>query len=119
MPLITFGERSSKIKSARAKLQIAQLDQMDADEKLTLRLAQSINILEEAKTELLLTENSLLQAEENMKQSKQLYEVGIEPLSDYLDAQALWQKASANHIDARCQLLLSQTKYLQASGSLK
>ena len=34
-------------------------------------------------------------------------------------AQALWQKASANHIDARCQLLLSQTKYLQASGSLK
>lgn len=119
MPLLTFGERNHKINSARAKHQIALLEQQDIDEKLTLQLTQSINNLEEAQSEVALTENSLKQAEENMKQSKQLYEVGIEPLSDYLDAQALWQQASANVVEARCQKLLAHTKYLRAAGKLK
>ena len=119
MPLITFGERTNKVNSARAKHQIALLEQQDIDEKLTLQLTQSINNLEEAQSEVALTKESLKQAEENMKQSKQLYEVGIEPLSDYLDAQALWQKASADVVEARCQQLLAHTKYLRASGKLK
>ena len=119
MPLLTFGERTSKVNSARAKHQIALLEQQDIDEKLTLQLTQSINNLEEAQSEVALTKESLKQAEENMKQSKQLYEVGIEPLSDYLDAQALWQKASADVVEARCQQLLAHTKYLRAAGKLK
>ena len=119
MPLFTFGEASNKIKAARAKQQIAQMEQQDIDEKLTLQLAQSRNNVEEAQTELSITEHSLQQAEANMKQSKHLYEVGIEPLSDYLDAQALWQKAYANLVEARCQLFLSHTKYLRAAGMLK
>ena len=36
---------------------------------------------------------SLEQAEENMKVSGKQYEVGLETLSDYLEAQVLWQQA--------------------------
>ena len=59
------------------------------------------------------------QAEENMRLARQQYDAGMEPLSQLLDAQALWQQASANHVNAKCQLQVAYTKLLKAQGSLK
>ena len=53
-----------------------------------------------------------------MKLSKQQYEVGMETLSDYLEAQALWQNCYASKVDADCQENLAIRKYLRAKGQL-
>lgn len=119
VPFLTFGERTSKVRSARAKQQIAQIEQQDLTEQMMLELAQARNNLEEAVTELDITWRSLQQAEENMETSRQQYDVGLEPLSELLDAQAIWQKAQADHINASCQLTLAYTRYLKASGQLR
>ena len=119
VPIITFGERIYKARSAKAKYQIAQTEQQDLTEQMQLELAQAGNNFTEAQTELRITERNLEQADENMRLARQQYDSGLEPLSQLLDAQALWQKASADHVKAKCQLQVAYTKFLKAQGSLK
>ena len=119
VPLITFGERTYKLRSAKARQQIAQTEQQDLTEQMQLELAQAANNFDEAQTELSITQRSLEQAEENMRLARQQYDAGLEPLSQLLDAQAMWQQASADHVNAKCQLQVAYTKMLKAQGALK
>lgn len=119
VPIVTFGERTYKIRSAKAKQQLAQMDQQDLTEQMQLELARATNLYTEAQTEVRLTRNSLEQAEENMRLARKQYDVGMEPLSQLLDAQALWQQASADVVNAQCQLQLAHTQLLKAQGRLK
>ena len=118
MPLDIFGQSANKTRSAKAAHQIALLEQQDLTEQMQLELQQCINKADEAATELHLRQTALAQAEENMRLSKQQYEVGFEALSDYLEAQATWQQCCANLVEARCQLNLATTRLLKASGQL-
>lgn len=118
IPIVTFGENTNKLRSAKAKAQIARLEKDDLNEKMHLELQQAINNMNEAKQELLLTENALKQNDENVRLARQQYDVGYEPLSDLLEAQALWQQASANQVEAECQYRICQLKVLKASGQI-
>ena len=119
VPLVTFGERTYKLRSAKARQQIAQTEQQDLTEQMQLELAQAANNFDEAQTELSITQRSLEQAEENMRLARQQYDAGLEPLSQLLDAQAMWQQASADLVNAKCQLQVAHTKLLKAQGTLK
>ncbi|MBR2192813.1 MAG: TolC family protein [Bacteroidaceae bacterium] len=119
IPILTFGERGSKIRSAKAKHQLAEMEEQDLHENMQLELMQCQNNYNEAQTELQLCQHSLEQAKENMRLTRKQYDVGLEPLSELLDAQALWQSCSANLVEARCQLQLAETKLLKAAGQLK
>ena len=57
-------------------------------------------------------------SEENRRVSKSQYEVGLETLSDHLEAQALWQQAYETKVDAHFQLYLNYVAYLKATGTL-
>ncbi|MBO4664639.1 MAG: TolC family protein [Bacteroidaceae bacterium] len=119
IPVIGYlTEGVHKTRSARAEQRIAQLEQEELNEKMTLELTQCANNYSESVLEMDITRKSTIQAEENLKMSKQQYEVGLEPLSDYLEAQALWQSAKANEIEARYQNQLAYMKYLKAKGEL-
>ena len=50
--------------------------------------------------------------------SKNRYVVGLETITNYMDAQAQWQKAWSDWIDARAELRLSETYFLKATGRL-
>ena len=118
IPLFHFGERSNKVRAAKAKLMQSRLEQENMNEQMMLELTQAANNLDEARLESELSDRSLLQAEENMKVSKSQYEVGLETLSDYLEAQALWQQAYETQVDAHFQLYLNYVEYLKAAGAL-
>jgi len=118
IPLVTFGENTNKIRSAKAKQVIARLEQEDLNEKMMLEQQQALNNLEEAEKIVTFTTSALSQAEENMRLSKQQYEVGTETLSDYLEAQALWQNSYASKVDAICQYNLAWIKYQKSKGEL-
>lgn len=53
-----------------------------------------------------------------MQTSGNFYEAGMEPISDYLEAQAIWQNASAEYIAARAKLAISRSEYMKAAGLL-
>lgn len=118
IPVFHFGEGINKVKAAKAEHQIAMLEQSNLNEKMELELAQARNNLEESEIEMEITQKSLKQAEENMKMSKQQYEVGMELLTNYLEAQSIWQQAYADEINARCSHFIATSKYLKASGLL-
>ncbi len=118
IPLFHFGERSNKVRAAKAKLEQTRLQQQNLNEQMLLELTQAANNLDEAKLESELADRSLQQAEENRRVSKSQYEVGLETLSDHLEAQALWQQAYETKVDARFQLYLNYVAYLKAAGTL-
>ena len=119
VPLFHFGERTNKVKSAKVKLEQARFEQESANEKMLLELMQAANNLDESRLETELSERSLAQAEENMKVSGKQYEVGLETLSDYLEAQALWQQAYQTKVDAHFQQYVNYVAYLKAAGQLQ
>lgn len=116
VPLDLFGSTSNKVRSARVAYQISQMEQQDACEQMTLEQASCRNTYDEAKTELRLCETALAQAAENMRLSRQQYDVGFETLSDYLETQTSWQQCNANLVSARQQLVLARTKLIKAMG---
>lgn len=119
VPLFHFGERINKVRAAKAQLEQTRLEQADLNEKMLLELTQAANNLDEAKLQAQLADQSLAQADENRRVSKSEYEAGLEPLSDHLEAQALWQQAYETKVDAHFQLYLNYVKYLKAAGRLK
>ena len=54
-----------------------------------------------------------------MKVSGKQYEVGLETLSDYLEAQVMWQQAYQTKLDAHFQLYVNYVAYLKAAGQLQ
>lgn len=119
IPLFHWGEGLNKVRAAKAEQTIAMLQREDALEKMELEAMQALNALDEASMEVELTQKSLLQAEENLKVSKDHYEAGLEPLADYLEAQAVWQKAWSDLISAKAGLRFNETYYLKAIGRLE
>ena len=119
VPIFHFGERINKVRAAKAQLEQTRIEQADLNEKMLLELTQAVNNLDEAKLEAALTDRSLEQADENRRISKGEYDAGLEPLSDHLEAQALWQQAYETKVDAHFQLYLCYVKYLKAAGRLK
>lgn len=118
VPLFHFGEGLNKVRAARMEQARVDLEREELEEQMSLELAQAANNLDEAFLEVALTEKSMSQAEENLRTSRREYEVGLESLADYMEAQALWQQAYAERVDARCRLFLSGTRYRKAAGRL-
>ena len=118
IPLYHFGERTNKVKAARLKLQQMQSEQADKTELMRLELAQAANKLDEARLEVELSEKQLAEAETSMELSSKQYKAGVETLSDHLESQAMWQRASESSVTAHFQLYLASVDYLRAAGRL-
>ncbi len=118
IPLYHFGERSGKVRAAKAKLLERQLTQADIIEQLTLERCQAENNLEEARLEVALTAASTAQAAENVRITEQQYIAGTETLSALLEAQLLWQQAQQQQVEARFNCYVCQLRLQKAAGVL-
>lgn len=118
VPVFHWSEGRNKIKSARSEQTISELKRADMIQLMQLETARARFNVEDAASRVEMTRKSLLQAEENLIVSKNRYEVGMENLTNYMEAQAQWQKAWSDWIDAKSELRLSETQYLKATGRL-
>lgn len=118
VPIFNFGNRINKIKSAKAQYAQIQAEREDTNEKLALEMTQSFNNLDEALLEKRLAESSVVSAEENLRASRLQYEKGMETLSDYLEAQTLWQQARQTQVEARINCYLKWLEYQKAAGRI-
>jgi outer membrane protein TolC len=119
VPLFHFGEGMNKVRAARKEQERIAAQREDLVEQMNLALVQAANNLDEAFLEVSLTDKLLSEAEENLRTSGREYELGLETLTDYMEAQTLWQQAVADKVDARCRLFLAGTKYRKAAGTLR
>ena len=116
--LFNWGEGRKKISSAKIEVEIAQTQLAEISDLMQLELMRAINEYDEALLEVRLTTTALDQAQLNLKMSRDHYDVGMETLADYLEAQSIWQKAMSDLINARAKQRIAFTVYLKAAGLL-
>lgn len=118
VPIYHFGGRSAKVSAAREDYRRTQADILDKEQLLILDMHKSYSNLEEADAALKLSQISVEQAAENMRLSRVMFDNGMETLSDYLEAQLLWQSACQQRVEAGFTLFTAHMAYLRASGRL-
>ena len=97
---------------------MSRLKREETSQLMLLEIARARYNIEDSYLRVRLTKKSLEQADENLSVSKNQYELGLESLTNYLEAQAQWQKAWSDWIDAKAELRLNETMYLKATGRL-
>ena len=119
IPIFHWGEGRKKVRAAEKDIQIAELQRDDMKRKMSLELQQAINSYNEAVLEVQLTKEALSQSEENLRVSRDNYNLGMETIADYLDAQTIWRNSQTEYITAQTKLEISKTEYLKAKGILR
>jgi outer membrane protein TolC len=119
IPLFHWGEGRNKVRSAMAEKRMASLQREELTEKMELEIQQALQAYSESEARVVLTKRSLNQAEENLRESGDRYESGLETLSNLMEAQAMWQQAHSEVISANSAYKIAETAYLKAAGRLE
>ena len=85
---------------------------------MELEVAAARFNIQDAQVRIKMAKNALLQAEENLRISNNQYKVGMESLTNLLEAQAQWQEAQTQWVEAKAALKMSETQYLKSIGRL-
>lgn len=118
IPILHWTEGRKKVSAAKRQIEVANNQLKENSELMQLELMKALNTYDEAVLEVVLMQKSVQQAEENMRMSADQYAAGLETIADYLESQALWQKAESNFIEAKAKRRLAYTHYLKAAGRL-
>jgi len=118
IPLFNWGEGRNKYKAARMEHEMSRLNLEKSAQLMELEVAAARFGILDAETRIKMAKNALLQAEENLRISNNQYKVGMESLTNLLEAQAQWQEARTQWVEAKAALKMSETQYLKAIGRL-
>ena len=118
VPLFHWGEGVKKVRKARLEVENAGLELERNRRLLDLETSQSELNVHDGFNMLTSAEIAMEQATENLRVTSDRYAEHMCPLTDMLDAQAQWQQASANLIEARAQYHIYITAYLKATARL-
>ena len=116
IPLSGWWENSHQYKKQRLQVQMAENQRQDLSELMQLQMKQNANEVERLKNELSIKEEARSQAEENLQETRHHYEAGLIGLSEYLEAQSVWQNACSAVTETKAALRTAWQQYLQACG---
>lgn len=116
IPLFHWGEGIRKIKATQLSQQTAVVQRNELAEKIQLEIAQAVNMLDESRLEVELTESAYNEATESLRESKQNYETGMETLVNYMDTQSTWQKSWAEFVSAQVNYRIAKANYQKVTG---
>lgn len=118
IPLFHWGEGMRKIRSAQIEKQIKEAELSRINQLLQLEAEQAGMSLLLAWERIRMNENALEQASENLRLSRDNYEVGTETMSEFLIAQTQWQQAYSELIDAKAEFRKMETAWKKVNGTL-
>ena len=118
MPIFHWNEGIYKVKAAKSEVNIARLQQTEAQEKIELQVNQSLFKNTEAQKRLALSEKNMEKAEENLRYADKGFKEGVVPVTNVMEAQTAWLSAQSDRIDAQIDLKLAQTYLQKAMGTL-
>lgn len=118
VPIFHWNEGIYKVKAAKSEVNIARLQQTEAQEKIELQVNQSLFKNTEAQKRLALSEKNMEKAEENLRYADKGFKEGVVPVTNVMEAQTAWLSAQSDRIDAQIDLKLAQTYLQKAMGTL-
>ena len=119
IPVFHWGEGIYKVKAAKAEANIARYRLEDVKEKIELQVTQSSYKVNEASKRLVMAQNSMDKADENLRYATPGFKEGVIPTSNVLEAQTAWLSAQSNKIDAQIDVKMSELYLNKSMGTLK
>lgn len=113
VPLSTWWETAYKLKQQKIKQEEADINRQDLTEKMELQTRQAWNEVEEAYSQVKLSESTVYNAEQNLTLSKQNYSAGLISLSELLEAQTIYRQALDQQCDNKIAYKVKLTRYKQ------
>ena len=116
VPISDWWGGSHAVKRKKIELQKAEEQLEDNAQLLAIRLQKTANDVTEAQQQLLLAQQGIDQASENLRLNRDYYRAGTARMADLLEAQLLYQQACDRHTEAYADLQHKLLLYLQAGG---
>ncbi len=119
VPILTWGDRSYKVRAAKAEAQVARFQYDETREKIELQVSQSRQKVREAHERYNASLSSQEEANENLRYANLGLSEGVIPVSNVLEAQTAWLSAKTNLISSEIDLRLSYLYLKKALGQIK
>ena len=119
VPLLTWGDRSYKVKAAMAEACMHRYETEEVREKIELQVNQCHQKLQESVERYQTTLRSVDEAEENLRYANHGMEEGIVTLSNVMEAQTAWLKAKSEWVNAQVDVRLANLYLRQAVGAVR
>ena len=116
VPISDWWGGSHAIKRKKIAQQQAEEQLADNSQLLKIRMQNAWNNVEESRQQLLITQRSIEQAEENLRLNRNYYKAGTSKMSDLLEAQLLYQQSLDRRTDAFADYQNKLLEYRQATG---
>ena len=116
VPISDWWGGSHAVKRRKLEQQKAVEQLEDNSQLLLIRMQKAYNDVVEAQQQIQLAQQSIEQAEENLRLNRNYYQAGTSRMADLLEAQFLYQQARDKHTDAFADLQNKLLEYRQATG---
>lgn len=119
IPIFHWGEGVRKVRRAKLEVENARLTlelntrlmQLEARQNYS-NVVTGLELIDSA-------QKAMDEADENLNMMRAQYEVGLNTLTDLLEAQSQWQSSYSDLIEARTQYRICQVDYLRSIGGLE
>lgn len=118
VPILTWGDRSYKVKSAKAEALMHRYETEEVKEKIELQVNQCRQKLQESMERYQTTLRSVDEAEENLRYANLEMKEGVITLSNVMEAQTAWLKAKSEWVNAQVDVRLANLYLRKAVGSI-
>lgn len=118
LPILTWGDRTYKVKAAKAEAESARLELEEVREKIELQVSQSRQKVREAHERYAASLSSQAEADENLRYATLGMKEGVIPVSNVIEAQTAWLAAKTNLLSADIDLRLAYVYLRKATGTI-
>ena len=118
VPILTWGDRSYKVKAAKAEACMHRYETEEVREKIELQVNQCRQKLQERLERYQTTVRSVDEAEENLRYANHGMKEGVVTLSNVMEAQTAWLKAKSEWVNAQVDVRLANLYLRKAIGAI-
>ena len=119
VPIWNWGDVMYKVRASKGATSIANLELMEAREKIELQVNQNTFRVNEANKKLTMAQTNIARADENLRTATIGFQEGVITPATVMEAQTAWLQAQSQKIDAEIDVKLSQVDLQKSLGTLE
>lgn len=119
IPICHWGAEVKKVKKAKLDVENARLSLQQNERAMQIEVRQAVQNVTDGYHMVQTAEIGQRQADENLRVMRERFGVKMATMTDLLEAQAQWQQAHSNYIEAQTQYKIYETEYLRVTGRLE
>lgn len=119
IPICHWGAEVKEVKKAKLDVENARLSLQQNERAMQIEVRQAVQNVTDGYHMVQTAELGQRQADENLRVMRERFGVKMATMTDLLEAQAQWQQAHSNYIEAQTQYKIYETEYLRVTGRLE